>query len=727
MSQRIVLIIMLVGSLVIGAIVAQEPTDFATFQPQESFVTFDYPATWQVREEGQVIALYSDESVLPLRLSAPLDSGQFKILLAYLTPAQREQANIAGTTPETILQSVIARSDVAIEIEGVRRYEFNRRLTVRSDFANPGNQGAVWIMEMADDGIVMMQVVTATDELIEIEGAMIELLRSLQLTTVREYLFAIADLERSQPFSPEKTRLVFDYPVGWEVNEPNNNTVVLTAPQTQLSLQFFDYTDLSRQGVPIDDPAAVLQSLQSRSDRPEAFAPIQQVTVNNQILPYSPIVGDDFIGTSLGRDIKIGFLWITLLTGDQSAEFDYNTLAWALLLTTQFQVDPVALTERVTMPQHQFEFYHPSDWLIREVSPSSYILGTSQTMIDEAPDSLQFTEDAQLLVQVVSASDYAVARADTTATTEVLEKFTQSTSDLTTYDTPITLTLGEFTFAQVDFDNPNYSGTALLTPMADGGALWIQLRTPPNDLGDWEPIALAIARSSRIFTLNESDGSNLDAAIFDALNAQPTAIPTPTRDPDAPPDLGDVLGEVVATPAPVLTRQLNFELPLLESTYTTNYSEITSHYPRGWLVQEDLPSDRSAPSYENTISMSNNANLLLVNELEIKEGDAEIFVQYTRYADLIRFGFIEDNLLDLITSITATFEDGTYDAPLQFRINGDMMVIVTASTSTRQSVALHQEMASGEGYVKVELIINPRQLELWLPTAVAIMQSVQVP
>lgn len=726
MSKRMVFMIMLVGWLGLGAIMAQDTTDLRTFQPRESFITFEYPTTWQAREDGRVIALYSDEAVLPLKLNEPLTRGQFKILLVYLTANQREQANIDGTSPEAILQSVINSADVEIPNDDIRRYEFSRRLTVRSDFRNEGNQGAIWVMEMPEDAIVLMQVVTAADELINIEGAIIELLRGLQLATVTEYLYAIDDLERPQTFDPQQTRLVFDYPDGWEISEPNASTVLLSAPQTQIGLQFFDYRDLSSQGMPIDDPTSVLQSLQSRSQRPDAFETIQQVTVNGETLPYSTIQGEGYTGISLGRDIKVGFLWVTLLTGNESQAFDHNTLAWALLLTTTYRTDPVSLTERVLMPRHQFGFFYPEDWLIREVSPSSVILGTSPEMIDTTPDNLQFTDDAQLLVQYVTADEYTVARADTRSAIDVLRKFTRSTSDLTTYSRPRNLTLGAFEFAQIDFDNPNYSGTAFLAPMTDGGAVWMQLRTPPAQLGVWEPTALAIARSARIFAIDTSD-TDLDDAIFDALNVEPTLVPTPTRRPDAPPDLGDVVGDVVATPMPTVIRELTFEVPVLEATYTTNFSKITAAYPDGWLVQESFPASDASPSFENTIRMSNNANLLLTTGRAIQAGDAEIVVQYTSYEEMSRLGFRSDTLYGFIRNLIATFPQGTFEEPLQFRINGDLMVLVLAETATRRSVSIHKEVPSGDGYVTVELSMNPTELELWLPTAIAVLESVQAP
>lgn len=722
----IIYVALLMGWIWLGSAVAQDSTDLRIFEPQEAVISFEYPASWIVREEGQVIALASDESVLPLPLDQELSRGQFKILLVYLTANQRQQANIRGDNLDAILQSLIQSANLETSSEEYRRYEFNRRLTLRADFSDEVNQGSAWVMEMPNDAIVLMQVVTASNEFAQIEGQIIEVLRSLDFSTITQYINGISEFSRPLRFNPQQTRLVFDYPEGWEAEEPNNTTVTLNNGQALISLQFFDYTDLSLQGIPIDDPTSTLFSLQSRSQRPQTFNPVQQAIVNGETYPYSPMQGDNFVGISLGRDIKIGFLWVTVLTRDDTVSVDLNTFAWALLLTTQFRPDPVELTARVIMPQHQFEFFHPSDWLIREVTPSSYLLGTSEAMIDDIPDNLQFTDEAQLLVQYVPQQEYTVARANSDNPAEVLQKFIFSASDLTTYDTPRTLTLGEFEFAQVDFDNPNYSGTALLAPMTDGGAVWIQLRTPPTELGDWEPIALAIARNSRIVQLDTIDSNPLEDAIFDALGVEPTPIPTPTRRPDAPPDLGDVISEVVATPVPVPLRELQFNLPNLDSTYTTNFSEMAVNYPSGWVVQETFPASSTSPSFENSIRISNNANLLLTEQIDMEEGEVEIVVQYTHYTDMNDLGFFGDNLFEVIERVVSAFPETTFEAPLQFRVNGEVMVFVASTTATRQSLSIHKEL-SHEGYVTVQLIINPQELDRWLPTAIAILQSVSLP
>lgn len=726
MLKRSLFAIMLVGWLLISAVIAQDSTDLKTLQPRESFITFEHPSEWLAREDGRVVALASDESVLPLSLNQPLGAGQFKILVVYLTADQRQQANIKGADLDSILQSVVANSNVPIPTDGIQQYEFNRRLTVRADFVNESNVGSVWVMQMDDDAVVLMQVVTALDEMTQVEGQVIEVLRSLDLSTITQQLYAISELDRPFHFSPQKTRLVFDYPDGWAISEPNATTVVLDGEQAQISLQFFDYTDLSRQGIPIDDPTIVLFTLQNRSTRPQAFMGVQQVVVNNQTLPYSHIQGEGFTGVSLGRDIKVGFLWVSVLMAGETVPDDLGTLAWSLLLTTTFRPDAVDLTERVIMPQHQFEFFHPADWLIDEISPSSYLLGTSETMIDDTPDSLQFTDDAQLLIQYVSETEYGVARAGSNNTLEVLQKFIESSSDLTTYDIPQNVTLGTFEFAQVDFDNPSYSGTVLLTPMIGGGAVWIQLRTPPNELGDWEPIARAIARSSHIVTLETSEGNSLDDAVFDALDIEPTPIPTATRRPDAPPDLGDVINQVVATPVPATFRELNFNLPALTSSYTTNVSNLTAYYPADWLAQETFPVSSASPPFENTIRISNNANLLLTTPTDIKEGDVQMVVQYSRYTDMAVLGFRGNTLFDLVQGMLSVFPEGTFETPLQFRINGDVMVVVPSTTTTRQTLLIYRKV-SDEGYATVQLVVNPAELELWLPTAIAVIQSVELP
>jgi len=725
MPKRILFALWLIGWLLVGSAFAQDSGDLTIFQPIESFITFEYPSDWLARETGRVVALASDESALPLDLNQPLGSGQFKILLVYLTADQRIQANIKGADLDSILQSVIDNSNIPITTTGIRQFEFNRRLTIRADFINESNQGSVWVMQLDDDAIVLMQVISALGEMPAIEGEVIEVLRSLDLSSITQQLTAIPELDRPNHFNPQKTRLVFDYPDGWEILEPNATTVVLNKEPVQLSLQFFDYTDLSLQGIPIDDPTDVLFSLQSRSERPQAFTNVQQVIVNNQTLPYSMIQSEGLAGVSLGRDIKVGFLWVTVLMRGDAVPDDLSTLAWALLLTTTYRPDPIELTERVTMPQHQFEFYHPADWLIKQLSPSSYILGTSEAMIDNTPDSLQFTDDAQLLIQYVAKQDYDIARVGTKNTLEVLQKFIVSSSDLTTYKNPQTVTLGTFEFAQVDFDNPAYSGTILLAPMRDGGAVWIQLRTPPAELGDWEPVARAIARSSRIVTFEGTGGNSLNDTVFDVLDIEPTAIPSPTRHPDAPPDLNDVIGDVVATPVPASMRELNFNLPTLTASYTTNISNFITRYPSGWLVQETFPANSDSPAFENTVRLSNNANLLLSNPTSIDEGDVQIVAQYTRYADLFVLGFWGDSLFEVVQKMLAIFPEGTFETPSQFRINGDVMVVVASTTSTQQTLSIYMEL-SDEGFATVQLVVNPAELELWLPTAIAVIQSIEL-
>ena len=725
MPKRILFASLLISWLFVTAVIAQDSGELKTFQARESFITFEYPLDWLARENGRVVALASDESVLPLDLNQALASGQFKILLVYLTAEQRIQADIKGADLNSILQSLMTNSDIPITSNGIRQYEFNRRLTLRADFVNESNEGAVWVMQMDDDAILLMQVVTEQGEMAQIEGNLIEVLRSLDLSSITQQLYAIPELDRPLHFSPQKTRLVFDYPEAWTVSEPNANTVVLNREQIQISLQFFDYTDLSRQGIAINEATDVLYSLQSRSERPEAFINVQQVIVNNETLPYSVIQGEGFSGLSLGRDIKVGFLWVTVLMPEAMPD-DLSTLAWALLLTTTYRPDPVQLTERVTMPLHQFEFYHPADWLIQELSPSSYLLGTSEAMIDNPPDSLQFTDDAQLLIQYVSKEDYNIARAGTSNTLEVLQKFIVSSSDLTTYDIPQTLTLGTFEFTQVDFDNPSYSGTILLAPMNDGGAVWIQLRTPPAELGDWEPIARAIARSSRIVTSDNIGGNALNDTVFNVLDIEPTPIPSPTRRPDAPPDLNDVIGDVVATPIPAPIRELNFNLPTLTASYTTNLSKLTAQYPAGWLVQETFPASDFSSISENTIRLSNKANLLLSNPSAMNKGDVQIVVQYSPYADMNILGFWGSSLLEVVQKMLAIFPEGTFESPQQFIINGDVMIVVASTTSTQQTLIIYKGL-SDEGFATVQLLVNPAELDMWLPTAIAVTQSIDLP
>lgn len=721
-----ILIFLIFGSLLSLNVLAQESPTLTSFTPRESRITLDYPSNWIVREERRIIALADSESSLGFSITDSLQAGQFKILIAHLTAPQREEADITGTNIDAILQSVIANSNVPLSTNEPKRYEFNRRLTVRSDFVNEGNnEGAVWVMDMGDGAVVLLQVFTAPNEFAQIEGQIIELLRSVDFSDIVKQLYAIPTLDRPLQFRGQQTRLVFDYPAGWTVTEPTENTVLLSLDSTQISLQLGDYTDLSLQGIPIDDPSSILQSQQARSSRPQTFGDVRQVTVNGITFPYSRINGEGFTGLSLGRDIKVGFLWVTVLTAGETLPEETGALAWSLLLTTTYRVDVVELTERVIVPQHQFEFFHPADWLIREVSPSSYLLGTSERMIDAEPDSLQFTDEAQLLIQYVAPSEYSVARAGTSNTLEVLQKFVATTSSLTTYDTPRRITLGNFEFAQVDFDNPNYSGTALLTPMSDGGAVWMQLRTPPNELGDWEPIALAIARQARIVRADNSGQSTLDDAIFSALGTEPTPIPTATRSDDTPPDLGDVIQGIVATPLPTSIRQLTFERPATNSVYTTNISKLSVNYPDGWLVQETFPLNDEERLFENGIRLANDPNLLLTNVIEIDEGSAEVIVQYMPYNEMDALGFRGDTLFERIQKLVNTFPQSTFDTPQQFFINGDLMILVTSSTPTRQSLTIYREL-SDLGYVSVQLAVNPQELNLWLPTAVAISQSAQV-
>jgi len=715
-------ILMLLGSVWLVGVMAQDTSDLTTFTPRTARFTFDYPVAWVATEENGVIALADSDASFALELSDTLSTGQFKVLLAYLSPAQREAANLRGETVDQILQSVIANSNTPIASDEPRRYEFNRRQTMRADFVTDGNEGGVWVMEMDNDAVILLQVFTATGEMAQLEGQLIELLRSVRLTDIMAQLYGMDALERPLQFTSGITRLVFNYPEGWTVTEPTADTVLLEQENTQISVQFFDYTDLSLQGIPIDDPAAILDIQQSRSSRPDSFGRLNQVTVNGNHYPYSRVQGDGFTGLSLGRDFKVGFLWVTLLTAGDTIPEDDGALAWSLLLNTTYRPDAVNLTERVIMPQHQFEFFYPAGWLIREVTPSSFLLGTSEAMIDRNPDSLQFTDDAQLLIQYVTPSEYGVARAGTANSLEVLQKFITSASDLTTYDRPRSLTLGNFDFAQVDFDNPSYSGTALLAPMVDGGAVWIQLRTPPNELGEYEPIALAMAQRSRIVTTDTTNSSPLTDAVFDALGVEPTPVPTPTRRPDAPPDLGDVVESVVATPVPANVRRLTFELPALTSSYTTNISQLTANYPAGWLVQETVPLSDPPPLYENSIRLANNPNLLLANQQTIEEGHAEVVVQALAYTEMDRLGFRGETLLERVRSLVTSFPQGTFDAPLQFLINGDLMILVTSTTPTRQTLSIYREL-NEEVVIVVQLSVNPAELEQWLPTAVAILQS----
>ncbi|GEM_PF-1887670 len=724
MLKRFVLLILLSNMLVLG--VAQDTSDLTTFSPRTARFTFDYPSEWVTEEENGLIALADAETSIALELDDTLTSGQFKILLAYLGPAQRQTAGLNGTTPDEIIAEVVAGSNITLSNDEPRRYEFNRRLSVRADFSTDNADGAVWVMQMDNDVVMLLQVFTASGELPQIEGELIELLRSVRLTDITAQLYRIENLERPLQFTAQESRLVFNYPEGWTVSEPDNRSALLQSDNVQIRVQFFEYTELSRQGIPIDDPLATLASQQSRSASNDVFGRLNQVSINGEDYPYSRVLSDEFVGLSLGRDFRIGFLWVTLVVTEGPVTEDYGALAWSLLLTTTFQSDPIDLTERVTMPQHQFEFFHPADWLIREVSPSSYLLGTSEAMIDNEPDSLQFTDDAQLIVQYVTATEYGIARSGTSNALEVLQKFIDSASDLTTYDTPNLITVGNFEFAQVDFENPSYSGTALLSPMADGGAVWIQLRTPPNRLGEYEPVALAIARGTRIVTaVAGNEDSSLDEAVFDALGVQPTAIPTPTRRPDAPPDLDDVVQDVVATPVPVTVRELDFILPVIESSYITNISELSINYPAGWLVQETVPISDNPPLYENGIRIANNANLLLTSVDSINEGDVEILVQAMTYAEMDARGLRGDTLFERIQSLVNAFPSGTFDAPLQFLINGELMVLVTSSTPTRQTLTIYREL-NDQIQTSAQLIINPAELELWLPTAIAVLQSTQV-
>jgi len=723
MLQRLIIVFLSASLLVLG--ISAQDSDLSTFSPRTARFTLDYPSAWVATEDNSIIALADAESSFALDLSDTLSSGQFKILLAYLSPTQREEAGIHGETVDEILRSVVAGSNVTLTTTEPRRYEFNRRLTLRADFTNAGNEGGVWLMEMGNDAVILMQVFTATGDYTSIEGELIELLRSVRLTDITQQLMQVSNLERPRQFNPLESRLVFTYPDGWNVTEPNATSVTLQKDNTQISIQFFDYSDLSRQGIPIDDPAAILNIQQAQSSRPDSFGRLNQVSVNGTQYPYSRMNGNGFTGLSLGRDFKVGFLWVTLLTAGDAVPLDEGTLAWALLLTTTYRADPVNLTERVIMPQHQFEFFHPADWLIREVSPSSYLLGTSEAMIDTEPDSLQFTDEAQLLIQYVTESEYVVARAGTSNPVEVLQKFIANTSDLTTYDRPRSLTLGSFEFAQVDFDNPAYSGTALLAPMVDGGAVWIQLRTPPNELGEYEPIALAMAGRARIVTTDTTDSSALSDAVFEALGTEPTPMPTPTRRPDAPPDLSDVVQDVVATSVPANIRQLTFELPTLESTYTTNISQLTASYPAGWLVQETIPLNNPPPLYENGIRMANNPNLLLSNPDSIDEGDAEIVVQVMSYTEMDELGFRGETLLERVQALVTIFPQGTFDNPLQFLVNGELMIWVTSTTATRQTLFIYKQLTEDTVAI-AQLTVNPAELERWLPTAIAVLNSARL-
>lgn len=725
MLKRLMILVLLGGGLLMG-VMAQDANNLSTFTPRNARFTFDYPADWVANDGSNVITLADSESTLQANVAEPLEAGKFKIVLAYLTTAQRETANLSGDTPDEILASVSLGSDIPLDLDASRRYEFNRRIAVRGDFSTDDNDGAVWVLAMDNDAVILLQVFASMGELDKLDGAIIELLRSVDLTDITRQLYSIADLERPLQFTPQKTRLVFNYPQEWTVTEPNGITALLSSGNTQISIQFFNYNDLSLQGVPVDDPAAILDIQQARSSQPATFGQIQQTSVNGEVYPYSRVTGGNFTGLSLGRDFKVGFLWVVLLTPGDTVPEDQGALAWALLLTTQYLADAVDLSKRAIMPRHQFEFYYPADWLIDQVSPSSYLLGTSSQMIDNEPDNLLFTEDAQLLIQYVTSTEYGVARAGTSTASEVLQKFIANASDLTSYNNPRSITLGNFEFAQVDFDNPEYSGTALLAPMADGGAVWMQLRTPPNQLGTFEPVALEIAQSSGIVTAETTENTNsLGDTVFDVLGVQPTAIPTPTRPPDAPPDLGDVVQGVIATPAPINVRELNLELPAVEASYTTHISKFTANYPADWLIQETIPSTDNAPLYENAIRMANNPNLLLSSPESIAEGDVEVLAQVMSVREMVALGFVGDTLFERTQSLVNAFPQGTFDTPIPFRINGELMILVVSSTPTRRTITLYRQLDE-QLQASVQLKINPRELDVWLPTAVAILQSVQV-
>jgi hypothetical protein len=438
------------------------------------------------------------------------------------------------------------------------------------------------------------------------------------------------------------------------------------------------------------------------------------------------MIGEQFTGLSLGRDFKVGFLWIVLLTPNDAIPLEHGALAWSLLLNMQYLADAVTLTERVIMPQHQFEFYYPEDWLIKQVSPSSYLLGTSDMMTDAQPDSLQFTDDAQMIVQYVPPETYGIASVGASNATEAIQKFIMNASDLTDYATPRTLTLGDFEFVQVDFDNPEYSGTALLAPMPDGGALWIQLRTPPNQLGTYEPTALEIARQSRIIRAQVDDTTtSLSDTVFDLLDAQPTPVPTPTLDPNAPPKLADVIQAIVTTPVPITARELSLELPPVDASYTTNFSKLTASYPTDWFIQETLPNNDNSPLYENGLRIASTPNLLLADTTTYEQGDVEILVQATTQQELALYGGQRDNLRDQIQALVDTFPAGIFDTPLQLRINGKLVIMVASRTASRQTLTLYRQYNDAL-VVSVQLTVHPTELDMWLPTAVAILQSVEV-
>lgn len=706
--------------------VAQDTPSLTTFASGTARITFDYPASWTVREVNNVITLADSEASLTLNLTNTINSGQFKILLAYLTPAQRESANLIGTTPDDILASVSLGTDITLSTADARRYEFERQIAVRGDFATSQHEGAVWVMQMPYDAIVMLQLFAPIGELQQLDNTIIALLRSISLTDITRQLYTIAELDRTLQFTPQQTRLVFTYPQEWGVSEPNKNTVVLTSDNTLISAQYIDYDELSQQGIPIDDPIAILGIQQARSSQPEAYGEVQQTNINGKIYPYSRMIGEQFTGLSLGRDFKVGFLWVTLLTSNDVIPTEHGALAWSLLLNMQYLADAVTLTERVIMPQHQFEFYYPQDWLIKQVSPSSYLLGTSELMTDEQPDSLQFTDDAQMIIQYVPPETYGIASVGTSNATEAIQKFIMNASDLTDYDPPRTLMLGNFEFVQVDFDNPEYSGTALLAPMPDGGALWIQLRTPPNQLGKYEPTALEIARQSRIIRAQVDDTTtNLSDTVFDLLDAEPTPVPTPTLDPNAPPALDDVIQELVSTPIPVTVRELTLELPALNASYTTNFSQLTASYPTDWFIQETLPISDNSPLYENGLRIASNPNLLLADSITYEQGDVEILVQATTQQELALYGGQHNNLRDQIQALVNTLPAGIFDTPLQLRINGELVVMVASRTTSRQTLTLYRQYNDAL-VVSAQLNVHPTELDMWLPTAVAILQSVEV-
>lgn len=725
MLQRIIigLIVLLALS---GTITAQNTPNTATFTPRESILSFDYPVEWQVREIGRVVAIVSDESALALEINQTVPSGQVKILMTYLTPEQRASINLSGDTPEAILESALHRSNIAIETSQFTRYEFDRRLSIRSDFSTDLNSGSIWVMQMPDSAVVLVQVLTAPAEISAIENRVIELLRSVDISPIFQQLFDINTIERPLRFISEKSRLLFTYPDGWRIQEDNPNTILMINDEnrTQIAIRFYNYTDLKREGVPIDDPSAVLINLHQRSNRAGLFGDIRQIVVNGETLPYAEIRGQDISGLSLGRDIDIGMLWVSILTPGQTLPRDLSTLTWAILLTSSYRPQPVELDQRVIMPQHQLEFFMPTSWLSRRVNDSSYLLGTSDAMIDDDADAILVSGDAQLLVQYVTPSEIGLAGAGDNSPRAILQRFITRASDTTVYKNMRDIIFGSLTYTQVDFDSAGFSGTALLSRLEDGGAIWIQLRTALGEVGQWEQVALAIARSARIVTAPVIEGG-LDTTVFDLLDIQPTPIPTPTPDPSAPPVLGDVLGEIIATPVTAPVRNLNFTLPELAGTYTTNFSDLTVNYPADWLLQEEFPTSDASPDFENSLRLANKSAYLLNDRDELEPGATQITVQYTRYDEIAKLGFRGDTLMELTQSIITAFPQGGLGTPTQYRINGDLMIIVQIQFGNRQGLSILREL-SDAGYVTVQVFVHPSELEMWLPTALAIAQSARI-